>query len=164
MLSRLPPVQLGPRSYKALGRAMQLFRTLTQTMTLGVRCAVLDAHGCVLLVKPRLVPTWQFPGGGIEIGETAIESLKRELLEEARVELTAEPELRGILQNRSTTVRDHEVFFVAREFRVLEQKLPDFEITQCQFFAISHLPPDADAGVRRRLDEIERGLPTAQHW
>jgi 8-oxo-dGTP pyrophosphatase MutT (NUDIX family) len=79
-------------------------------MTLGVRCAVIDEGRAVLLVRPRLVPGWQFPGGGIEVGETAAEAVRRELYEEARIELTGEPEL------------------LAREFRVLAPRDADFEI------------------------------------
>jgi len=157
-------MQLSPGGYKALRWAMQLFRTITKTMTLGVRCAVIDPQGRVLLVRPRLVPGWHFPGGGIEVGETAVEALRRELFEEARVELTGDPELRGILQNTSTTVRDHEVFFVARQLRVLEERRPDFEISQCEFFPGNALPPDLEPGARRRLDEIERGVPPAEQW
>lgn len=157
-------MQLRPGGYKALRWGLQLYRTITKTMTLGVRCALLDTEGRVLLVRPRLVPGWHFPGGGIEVGETAIEALRRELFEEARIELTGEPELRGILQNTNTTVRDHEIFFVAREFRVIEKRRPDFEIKQCEFFPQSALPPDLEPGARRRLEEIAKGLPPAERW
>ena len=45
-------------------------------MTFGVRGVIHDAgNNAVFLVRHTYVPGWHFPGGGVEAGETALESL-----------------------------------------------------------------------------------------
>lgn len=59
---------------------------------LGVVCATIEGEDCVILVKRKNPPnagTWGFPGGHVELGETAAEAAARELLEETGV--VAEP-------------------------------------------------------------------------
>lgn len=50
--------------------------------------AVVIQNGRVLLIKRKYPPSagkWAFPGGGIELGETALEAAARELSEETGV-------------------------------------------------------------------------------
>ena|SRR5690348_9089562 len=56
---------------------------------LGVSVAVWR-DGAVLLVKrgrPPLAGYWSFPGGGVELGERLEEAARREVLEEAGIEI-----------------------------------------------------------------------------
>jgi 8-oxo-dGTP diphosphatase len=51
----------------------------------GVGAVVVDDRGCVLLVKRGTEPMkghWSLPGGLLELGETLIAGVKREVLEE----------------------------------------------------------------------------------
>ena len=50
-------------------------------MTLGVRAVVLNDQAQVFLIRHTYVSGWHLPGGGVETGETALESLTRELRE-----------------------------------------------------------------------------------
>ncbi|KUP91656.1 NUDIX hydrolase [Tritonibacter horizontis] len=59
---------------------------------LGVVCASIDDEDCVILVKRKNAPnagTWGFPGGHVELGETAAEAAARELFEETGVRAEA---------------------------------------------------------------------------
>ena len=57
-------------------------------MTLGVRGLVLDRDaGTIVLLRHTYVPGWQMPGGGVERGESALEALERELMEEGNIRL-----------------------------------------------------------------------------
>src|SRR6516164_2617516 len=80
---------------------------LMRPMSLGVRAIVIDADDKVLLVRHGYVSGWHFPGGGVEVGETCLESLTRELEEEARIAIDRPPVLHGIFFDNQTSRRDH---------------------------------------------------------
>ena len=79
---------------------------IARPMTLGVRAVVIDREEGVLLVRHGYVSGWHFPGGGVEVGETCMEALARELEEEANVALEAPPLLHGVFFNARPSRRD----------------------------------------------------------
>ena len=111
-------------------------------MTLGVRAVVLDGDDRVFLVKHSYVSGWHLPGGGVETGETFVDALRRELVEEGRIELTGEPALHGLFLNSHVSRRDHVAVYVVRQFR--QDRLPgaNHEIVACGFFAAAALPAE----------------------
>jgi 8-oxo-dGTP pyrophosphatase MutT (NUDIX family) len=147
-----------------LRRIFHLYWRIARGMTLGVRAVVLDAEGRVFLIHHTYVAGWQLPGGGVEAGETFTEALKRELMEEGRIELVAEPVLHGLFFNSHVSRRDHVAIYVVREFR--QDRLPDpnHEISACGFFAVDALPSDTTEGTRRRIAEVVRGEPPIPTW
>jgi 8-oxo-dGTP diphosphatase len=61
---------------------------------LTVTCLIIaDPGGCVLATRRPLDKAlgglWEFPGGKVEVGESGEEALRREILEELRLELGA---------------------------------------------------------------------------
>lgn len=126
---------------------------LRDGMTVGVRAAVI-VEDRVFLVRHTYVPGWYLPGGGVDASETVPEALGRELREEGNLELTGEPTLLGILNNRELSRRDHVAFYLVREARQIAPKRPDHEIAEAGFFALDALPDDLTPATRRRLDEI----------
>ena len=69
-----------------LGRLMHFYWRFSRAMTVGVRGMVLDGEGRVFLIKHSYVDGWHMPGGGVEVGETLLEALTRELAEEGNIE------------------------------------------------------------------------------
>ncbi|TDR87297.1 NUDIX domain-containing protein [Enterovirga rhinocerotis] len=145
-------------------RALHLWFLLSRGLTLGVRGAVIDAEGRVLLIRHTYVKGWHLPGGGVERGETALDALTRELAEEANVEMTGPPILHGIAHNGHVSRRDHVLVYEVRAFRQSAPKQPDREIAEAAFFPLDALPEGTTAGTRARLAEIEAGRATAARW
>lgn len=48
----------------------------------AVKLVCKSDKGNILLVKPTYKPTWQFPGGGVELGDSPVNALIREISEE----------------------------------------------------------------------------------
>src|SRR5947207_4472519 len=90
-----------------LRRGFHVYWRFARGMTLGVRAVVLDGDSRVFLVRHSYVAGWHLPGGGVEVGETFREALRRELAEEGRIELSGEPALQGIFLNSHVSRRDH---------------------------------------------------------
>lgn len=146
-------------------RLFHLLFLLRRPMTLGVRGVVVDeSANAVFLIRHTYVPGWQFPGGGVERGETVVEALARELLEEGNIELTAAPALRSIHFNVQASRRDHVALFVAKGFRQTAPKAPDMEIADAGFFPLDALPTETTPATRRRLAELFGGEETSPHW
>ncbi|MBV9563003.1 MAG: NUDIX domain-containing protein [Bradyrhizobium sp.] len=143
--SRLEPV---------LRRFFHLYWRFARGMTLGVRAVVLDRDERVFLVKHSYVAGWHLPGGGVEVGESVMEALKRELIEEGRIELAGTPALHGLFFNSYASRRDHVAVFVVRQFRQDRLPEPNREIVACGFFETDALPPDTTAGTRLRIAEV----------
>jgi ADP-ribose pyrophosphatase YjhB (NUDIX family) len=137
---------------------------LTRPMSLGVRGIVVDADDNVLLVRHGYVSGWHFPGGGVEVGETCLESLKRELEEEARIAIEGPPVLHGLFFNTQTSRRDHVAAYVVRSFRILGERPPDWEIAEARFFPRLALPEGTTRATRARLAEIFDSAPLSERW
>lgn len=145
-------------------RLMHWSFLLTRPMSLGVRAIVVGAGDRVLLVRHGYVSGWHFPGGGVEAGETCLESLARELEEEARVVIEGPPVLHGIFFNDRTSRRDHIAAYVVRSFRLLGERPPDWEIAEARFFPRLALPEGTTGATRARLAEIFDSAPLSERW
>jgi 8-oxo-dGTP pyrophosphatase MutT (NUDIX family) len=137
---------------------------LVRSMTLGVRAVVLDTDSKVFLVKHSYVSGWHLPGGGVEVGETFLDALKRELIEEGRIELADQPMLHGIFFNSHVSRRDHVAVYIVRHFRQDRPPEPNREIVACGFFDAGALPPDTTPGTRLRIAEVLNGAPVIATW
>jgi 8-oxo-dGTP pyrophosphatase MutT (NUDIX family) len=148
----------------ALRRVFHLYWRFARGMTLGVRGVVLDRETRVFLVKHSYVSGWHLPGGGVEVGETFLDALARELMEEGRIELTGEAALHGVFFNSYASRRDHVAVYVIRHFRQDQPPEPNREIVACGFFEASALPADTTEGTRLRVAEVLENKPPIATW
>jgi 8-oxo-dGTP pyrophosphatase MutT (NUDIX family) len=147
-----------------LRRAFHLYWRMARGMTLGVRGVVLDGDGKVFLVRHSYVSGWHLPGGGVEVGETFLEALRRELVEEGRIELTGEPVLHGLFFNGHVSRRDHVAVYVVRQFRQDRLPAPNHEIVECGFYPAGALPAETTRGTRLRIAEVLDGAVPIATW
>jgi 8-oxo-dGTP pyrophosphatase MutT (NUDIX family) len=141
-----------------------LVTALSKRMTVGVRAVLLDGKR-VLLVKHTYTPGWQFPGGGVEPGETAETAAAREALEETGFAIDGRPQLLGFYLNRiAGGDRDYVAVYIWREFRSQLEFAPNLEIAECRWFDVDDLPPDVGQGTQRRLREIFDKTRPASEW
>jgi 8-oxo-dGTP pyrophosphatase MutT (NUDIX family) len=144
--------------------AFHLYWRMARGMTLGARGVVLDGDNKVFLVRHSYVDGWHLPGGGVEVGETFLEALRRELSEEGRIELTADPVLHGLFFNSHVSRRDHVAVYVVRQFRQDRLPEPNHEIVECGFYDAGALPAETTRGTRLRIAEVLDGAAPIATW
>jgi 8-oxo-dGTP pyrophosphatase MutT (NUDIX family) len=155
---------LRKRFEPALRRVFHLYWRFARGMTLGVRAVVLDGDARVFLVKHSYVSGWHLPGGGVEVGETFGDALRRELMEEGRIEVVGEAALHGLFFNSHVSRRDHVAVYVIRHYR--QDRLPEAnrEIVACGFFDAAALPAETTEGTRLRVSEVLEGRAPIPTW
>ena len=154
----------GVRRMPFINRIFHVYWRFARGLTMGVRGLVLDAENRVFLIKHTYVDVWQLPGGGVEAGETLLESLSRELMEEGRIELTDEPPLHGLFFSAHLSRRDHVAVYVIRQFRQDRLPEPNREIVECGFYDAGALPADTTRGTRLRIAEVLDGKARIETW
>jgi ADP-ribose pyrophosphatase YjhB (NUDIX family) len=145
-------------------RFLHAYWRVSRGLTVGVRAAVFDGDKCVFLVKHSYLPGWHLPGGGVEIGETILAALERELREEGNIELTEPPVFHAVYFNRRVSRRDHVALYIVRSFRQTAPPQPNREIVAHGFFATDALPADTSRATRERIAEVLTGRPPAEIW
>jgi 8-oxo-dGTP pyrophosphatase MutT (NUDIX family) len=148
----------------ALRRIFHLYWRFARGMTLGVRGVVLDDDNRVFLVKHSYVSGWHLPGGGVETGETFGEALRRELMEEGRIEPLDEPILHGMFLNSHVSRRDHVAVYVVRHFRQDRPPEANREIVESGFFDSKALPAETTEGTRLRISEVLENRAPLPTW
>lgn len=145
-------------------RLAQPYWRLRRGLTLGARGCVIDADGRMLLVKHSYMPGWQFPGGGVEWGETAEAAMAREVREETGVEVTGPMQLFGLYSNFTHFPGDHIAVYVIRQWRRPVVPGPNAEIVATAFHHPGALPADTTPGTRRRIVEVIEGGVIGREW
>jgi 8-oxo-dGTP pyrophosphatase MutT (NUDIX family) len=137
---------------------------LWHRMTLGSRVMVVDGDK-VLLIRHTYVPGWQFPGGGVDPGETMEQAGARETLEETGHRVIGSMQLFGIYHNTNpVTNRDHVAFYVVTNFEKAFERKPDHEIAEVAWFDRHALPEKVTPATSQRIDEYFDRVPKRDVW
>ena len=112
----------------------------------GVRALIFDERGALLLEKQALFGSWALPHGCLDVGESILDALKREVREETGLDVVrAEPF--GIYSDPKYSVtypNGDEVQTLTMAFVVKEWsgrlRPDDHEVTELGFFPLDALP------------------------
>lgn len=162
-MSRLIGRSVGAAT-RVANRIRRLSRIGRWPLSLGVRTAVFDNAGHVLLVRHTYAPGWHFPGGAVDARETMAAAAIRELREEALLAARGEPAFFGVYLSLTENKSDHIGLFVVRDFEKVEGRARVLEIAEARFFSPDDLPKGTTGGTRRRLGEVLEGKPRDTAW
>jgi len=124
--------------------------------------AVIVAEGKVLIVKRKYDPLagqWSLPGGGVELGETLEDSIRREMLEETGLEIEVGPVIEvfdRITRDEQGEVRYHFVLVDYLCWPIGGELVAGSDVADAKFVDPSELP---QFNLTRKANEvIERAL------
>ena len=93
-------------------------------------------------------------GGSIDKGETPVQALKRELLEELNIECLQEPKIFGVYYNNNKNGNDYKMIYVVEKWRQSKQIAShSSEILESRMFDPKKLPEDISPPTLRRMQE-----------
>lgn len=127
----------------------------------GVRALIASPQGDILLQRRTDMPQWCLPSGSVELEETALDALKREVAEETSLTvLDAEP--MGVYSGskqkfrypNGDEVQCFSLAFVVRKWQG-EPRADGIEGSELRFFALAQLPDDLAAIHMATLEDYK---------
>ncbi len=130
----------------------------------GVGAIILNDEGKVFLAKrghkaKNERGTWEFPGGGVEFGETMADCIKREIYEEYGIKIELADQLEAI----DHLIPDEKQHWVAITFiaKIVKGKPKIMENEKCSeigWFKINELPKPLSIVSSASLDLLKKHL------
>ncbi|MBP1917111.1 ADP-ribose pyrophosphatase YjhB (NUDIX family) [Lederbergia galactosidilyticus] len=125
----------------------------------GVAVAVMNENGEFLLQK-RKDGVWGVPGGFMELGESAEEAGRREVLEETGIEV-GQLDLVGVFSGEQYYVKLQNgdefypvtIAYVTKEIRGGNLKADGVETTEARFFKVNELPSGLNPLIKSLINQ-----------
>jgi 8-oxo-dGTP diphosphatase len=123
--------------------------------TLGAFAAIFDESGRILCVRMNYATrAWTTPGGRVEVGESPLAALRREVLEESGLEVVED----GLVGVYSKPLKDDVVLFFRARVLGRNQWRPNDEISEMGYFGRDELPEPMGLGARTRIIDALDGI------
>lgn len=128
----------------------------------GVRALVVDRDGGLLLERQPAFGSWALPHGCVDLGESALEAVRRETLEETGIRI-GEAELFGIYTDprysvtypNGDEVQTFTIAFLVRSWEGTPRPDGD-EVSEVGFFALDALPEPFYEIHQDTIDDFRR--------
>jgi 8-oxo-dGTP diphosphatase len=125
---------------------------LNPKYTVGVIALVRDEEGRILLLKHTYRPGWPWglPGGGLRAGETLEECLRREVREEAGLQIEVDELLSAAARTDRKLI---DLIFACHPLpgQTLATFKPNAEVEEARFVSPDDLPAEVSDGQRRLI-------------
>ena len=126
------------------------------TPKVDVRGAVINRNK-ILLVQEKADGLWAMPGGYADSGLSASQNVKKEISEEAQIDVTV-TSLYAIKHKAqhdyAPDVREfYKLFFLCKQYDERVMATPGMKVSDAVFFSLGHLPPLSTGRVNQ--DDIE---------
>jgi 8-oxo-dGTP pyrophosphatase MutT (NUDIX family) len=157
------------RAFEAsyLGQLRKLVGSRT-LISPGARAIILDEQGRLLLIQRSDNGAWGMPAGSLELQESILDCLEREVREETGLEVLEATPIALYTEPRFafTTAFGDQIQMFALAFRVDRWQgsivTSTDETTHARFFAFDELPIDLPALYRETLVDLEHYEQTGQ--
>ena len=130
-----------------------LIDSLTTKNFFTVRCIVVKKDK-FLLVKHTYMPGWYHIGGEVEIEETPLQAVIRELQEEAGITCLTPPKLFNIYLylDKKKSQQHYITFYICKDFQEKDYICPT-EIAEKKWYKLKDLPKDTTLDTTARILE-----------
>lgn len=145
-----------------IGIVKEATRHLLRRPVIGVVAFAQTKDGKVVLIRRRDTGKWAMPGGTVEWGETLQSCVRRELREEAGVEVIHVGQLNGVYSHPDRDWRFHAVTIVVSAIvttPIMQPKNP-LEIVDVGLFARDDLPTPLSHNMDDMLNNTLAGKVT----
>ena len=123
--------------------------------TLGVFAAIFDGNERILCVRMNYAGhAWTTPGGRVELGESPLAALRREVLEESGLEVVED----GLVGVYAKPYKDDLVLFLRARVIGRTQWQPNDEISEMGYFGRDELPEPMGLGPHIRIIDAFDGV------
>lgn len=128
---------------------------VTRPLTLGARALIYDeSSNAIYLIKHTYQKGWAMPGGGVEVGESGVMALQREIEEETGI-IPVDPILKSLYYNNSVSKRDHVLVFLVDNWTLSANfKVNSKEISDGKWFELDKLPKDVTEDTLHHIKEF----------